>query len=141
MLSYICIKYIKNSNFSNFDYAIEGCIALIYSYILFNAPKGIVIKNAHYSILFNDGWQLILAVSLCIFSAIMLYISLLYFIKVKKLAIKLNLLLFFIGFAFCIVEYVFLILGYELLPENIIAETVIMIAISISIRNIIKKEI
>ena len=138
ILSYICIKYIKNNCLSNLDMIIVGCIALVFSYILFHAPKGIVIKNTNYSILYNDGWQLIVAVVLCIFSAIMLYISLLYFIKVKNLAIKLNLLLFFIGFLVCIAEYIILILGYECLKENIIAEMILMTAILFSIRNMIR---
>jgi hypothetical protein len=140
LLSYICIRYLKNNCLRNLDIIVEGFIALTFLCILFNAPKGIIIKNANYSILFNNGWQLIIAVSVCIFSAIMLYIALLYFTKVKNLAIKLNLLLFFIGFIICIVEYVFLILGYELLKENIIAEMILMLAILFSIRNMIRIE-
>lgn len=127
--SYGSLRLLRNAGLNIYDKILMVFMIISFSYILYNAPEGIISSDPGYTVLFREGWMYIILIIQCIFSVLMVYLSFNYFIKQHILKIKLTYFLYLIAYTALLSESLLQIFGYKLFPENIISEILIVIAI------------
>lgn len=129
VLSYLCIMILNKGGLNIFDKCFLVLTGVIFAFVIYIAPRGIINTDFGYKVLYNDGWQFIITLIQFCFSGYLIYVSLNYFKREKNFKLKFTYFLFFLGYIIEIIEGLLSFYQNNLLPENIISEGIILIAI------------